>query len=52
LSLDNITNVKWQKLLAKAQHFMEPEDEVIEIDSSDDGSSTIDERGNIAPSSP
>jgi hypothetical protein len=49
-SIDNITDEKWQNILAGAQEFMESEADVIEIESSDE--SEVDGRGNILPSSP
>jgi hypothetical protein len=51
-SIDKITSAKWEKILANAREFMEPEPEVIEIDSSDESELEVDGRGNITPSSP
>jgi hypothetical protein len=48
--IDNITDKKWQKILAKAQEFMEAEADIIEIKSSDE--SEVDGHGNILLSLP
>jgi hypothetical protein len=49
-SVNKISDAKWQNILVVAHGYMEPEAETIEIDSSDD--SDLDERANIAASSP